>query len=471
MKSIRNISWAVASSILCLNIHLITPTIASAQTQTTTTQNSQVTSFQTLAEADKLYLLGKKAEAEQLYRQAKAPFSAQTASQAQPITDPKQLSGTSQVYWRTAQEGLQQNLDTKVFVPLQMLIEKQPEFVSAYTLLAETLEKRDRHKESLAVLEKAVNQFPDSAELTLAQVKALEADKQWIEASIAARSFAIVYPNRAQSPELLQSAEKNLKRFRKHIKEERISTGIIGGIVGIFTGRTKETVIALGPLLLQGESKMGSQLANEHKKQARLIEDPEIVEYVDKIGQDVAKLMGRDFKYEFYVVQDNAVNAFALPGGKVFVNTGAILGCNSEAELAGLLAHEVSHSVLSHGYQSVVERNLLANLKEVIPLGNIVATIANAQYSQAKERQSDILATRAIATAGYAADGLRNVMNSLKQQERQSLPVYLATHPTSDKRIEYLEKLIEQNGYNRYAFEGVEKHAAIAQKVREFTGQ
>lgn len=137
-----------------------------------------------------------------------------------------------------------------------------------------------------------------------------------------------------------------------------------------------------------------------------MVNDPEILGYVDELGQDVARYMGRDeFDYEFFVVDDDNLNAFALPGGKVFVNTGAILAANSEAELAGLLGHEVGHAVLSHGFQRVVTNNLLANLAREIPFGNLLGTLVSLDYSRKHERQSDIIGTRVIHSAGYAADG------------------------------------------------------------------
>lgn len=180
--------------------------------------------------------------------------------------------------------------------------------------------------------------------------------------------------------------------------------------------------------------------------------------------------MGRDFKYEFYVFQDDSLNAFALPGGKVFVSTGTILACNSEAEFAGLLAHEISHAVLSHGLQKLVKANLLAKLSQVIPLGNLFSSVMSSEYSLESERQSDMVSTRVIASAGYAADGLHNLMVRLLEQKRQSTFPYLSIHPATPERVSYLEKLIQRNGYNRYAFEGLEKHAAIQKLLKQLLG-
>ena len=186
--------------------------------------------------------------------------------------------------------------------------------------------------------------------------------------------------------------------------------------------------------------------------------------------------MGRDdFEYEFYVVRDDSLNAFVLPGGKVFVNTGAILNTNSEAELAGLIAHEVAHAVLSHGFQRIVTNNLYDSagqiiseaLKTDIPIGSIVTNLIGLQYSRSNERQADLLGTRVLATAGYAADGLRNFMVTVDKKDGNTGPLsFLSTHPASDDRVEYLEQLIEHNGYNRYAFEGVEKHREIQENLK-----
>ena len=106
-------------------------------------------------------------------------------------------------------------------------------------------------------------------------------------------------------------------------------------------------------------------------------------------------------------------------------------------------------------------------LKTDIPIGNIVSNLISLQYSRSNERQADIIGTRVLATAGYAADGLRNFMATVDEKcgSKGSLS-FLSTHPASDDRVEYLEELIEHNGYSRYAFEGVEKHREIQEKLK-----
>jgi predicted Zn-dependent protease len=444
-----------------------------------TTNNSNQYSqqeFETLVKADRLYQQGKRTESEKLYRQVKKPFAKDSKGSQflEPITDAEQLSPGGKVYWRNAQEGFQQNLQSKIFVPLQLLSEKNPEFVPGHLLLAEALQKYDKAKEAQEVLEKAASLFPYSADVAKARIKTLEADKKWLEASIAARQFAIVNPNHSENAEFVSIADKNFERFRSDLNGEIITTGIISAVGGLFTGDfTSGAVNAAGlaKLMLDGESSMGAQFADGYKQQLPLLKDELVENYINTIGQDVAKLMGRsEFKYEFYVVQDKSLNAFALPGGKVFINTGSILNTKSEAELAGLIGHEVGHAVLSHGYQRITNDSLLANLKAVIPFGNLFTTLVSRDYSRGNERQSDIIGSRAIASYGYAADGLRGFMQTLHERYGSSGQSYASTHPSSQERVRYLEELITRNGYNRYAFEGVEKHSLIQKRVRELIG-
>lgn len=448
-----------------LAINLIIPTLSSAQ------QGQQDKQFQTLVEADKLYLLEKRAEAETLYRKVKPPFPQERSrsnAATKPITDPEQLSGAAKVYWRNAEEGMQQGLVSKVEIPLRLLLEQAPEFIPAYTLYAEAVKKFEWKDDVIAPLEKAVSLFPDSVDLTKALIKAHQDKEQWLEASITARQFAIVYSNDPAATELTQIADSSFDRFRRRLNGEILGQSIVGAAIGIFTGDGLNQVIRLAPLMLQGESGMGAHLAQAYKQKLSLVEDPAIVEYVTKIGDDIAALMGRkDFNYEYYVVRDEALNAFALPGGKVFINTGAILAANSEAELAGLIGHELAHAVLSHGFQRITKANLLANIGQALPLGNLLSTVVTSEFSRQDETQSDLVGTRAISVAGYAADGMRNLFVTLQQRQKQSQPTYLSTHPATSDRIRNLEALIQQNGYNRYAFEGVKRHAEIKERIKQ----
>jgi beta-barrel assembly-enhancing protease len=134
--------------------------------------------------------------------------------------------------------------------------------------------------------------------------------------------------------------------------------------------------------MLEGESSVGDRYAEELKKDLPLMKDEKVLAYVREIGENLAAASGRnEFDYEFYVIKDDRLNAFALPGGKIFINAGAILKANSEAELAGLLAHEISHAVLSHGFQLMSEGSLTANVVQYVPyVGGIAGDLIVFNY-------------------------------------------------------------------------------------------
>ncbi|AFY47637.1 Peptidase family M48 [Nostoc sp. PCC 7524] len=432
---------------------------------------------QKLIEADKLYLAGKITEAQKLYREVKAPFT--KTGNAQPerktaILDPAQLSPAGRVYWREAEAGIAKNLQTRALVPLQLLVEQYPEFIPGHIRYADTLTKYDRTKEALDVLERATSLYSDQPELTKARVTALAKAEKWMEASLAARQFAILNPQSPQAAEFTELAEANLKRYTSHIRAEirgNVISNIITGALGYaVTGSLLGPFSALDStiLLLQGEQSVGESVAKQARKQMPLVIDEATLAYVNDIGQKLANTAGRrEFKYEFFVIPEEDLNAFALPGGKIFINAGAIAKTNSEAELAGLIGHELAHVVLSHGFQLVTQGNLIANVTQYLPFGGTIGRLFALTYNRDMERQADLLGTRLIVANGYAADGLRNLMVTLDQQKKFSIPTWLSSHPGGNERVNYLENMITRNNYNRYAFEGVERHAEIKAKVKK----
>jgi predicted Zn-dependent protease len=431
---------------------------------------------QKLMEADKLYLAGNIAEAEKIYREAKEPFkqTATTDEQRKPaIVDAAQLPPAGRVYWREAEAGIVGNLQTRTLVPLELLVQQVPQFVPGHIKYAESLRKYGDEKKALQVLERGATLYPNEPELVKARVTALGDAKKWMEASLAARQFAILNPQNPLAPEFTKLADDNLKRYKSHIRGEirgnaiaNIITGALGYAV---TGSLLGPFSALDStiLLLQGEESIGDSVSKQAKKQLDVVKDEAVNAYVNEIGQKLAKIGGRnEFKYEFFVIPEADLNAFALPGGKIFVNAGAIEKTKSEAELAGLLGHELSHVLLSHGFQLVTQGNLISNVTQYLPLGGTVGQLFGLSYSRDMERQADVLGTRIIVTAGYAADGLRNLMMTLKQQQKNAPPTWAASHPGGNERVSYIEDLIARNGYNRYAYEGVAKHQEIRAKVK-----
>ncbi|NEQ96235.1 MAG: M48 family metalloprotease [Cyanothece sp. SIO2G6] len=427
----------------------------------------------TFISGDELYRQGDAEGAAAFYRQVKPDFEVSDTQILEPIYEAEALSPESLADWQQAQLALDDDDEAGAIEALQSLVDREPAFIPAPVQLAELLMEEDEEDEAIAVLEEAATLHPYSTEIIMAQVETLADEKEYLEASIAAREFALLNLDHPQAPEFQALADEYFEKFSKR-RRRRSIFGAIGNLAaGILTGdrvpweswNSAVETAELVELMLASESEFGASLAAEYREQLPLVEDPDVVDYVTQLGLEVAQLMGRDFDYEFYVVQDSVMNAFALPGGKIFVNSGLILGANSQAELAGVLAHEAAHSVLSHGIQSFFRDDMLSQFADEVPLGEFATGLLSLQYSRNQERQADILGTRVLATAGYAADGLRNFMATLVAMTESAPPEYLSSHPNSESRVAYLEEMIQRNGYNRYALEGVDKHLAIQAKL------
>ncbi|NET10485.1 MAG: M48 family metalloprotease [Merismopedia sp. SIO2A8] len=430
----------------------------------------------TMVEGDRFYRDGNIEEAEARYRQVKSDFAttATTSQIVTPLYDVEELDAENIAYWDTAQAALDADEEEAAIAPLQTLVNNEPSYIPATLQLAEVLQEEDEEEEAIAVLEQAATLHPYSAEIVMAQVEALADEKDYLEASIAAREFALLNLDHPQSAEFQGLADEYFRKFSRRRRRNSILGGIGNIITGVVTGdrvpwESLDSVVETADMvkmMLASESEFGAAIASQYKDQLPLVDDPDVLDYVTQLGLEMARPMGRDFDYEFYVVQDPALNAFALPGGKIFVNTGTILGSNSQAELAGVLAHEAAHSVLSHGIQSFFRDDLLGQLADEVPMGEFVTTLTSLHYSRRQERQSDILGNRVLATSGYAADGLRNFMATLAANTADAAPPeYLSSHPASSSRVEYLEELIQRNGYNRYALEGMDKHLEIQARL------
>ncbi len=436
------------------------------------------TPYEKLAAADRLYLAGEKAAAAKLYQEVKQPFPEDIEAKInrpKPIYEPTELPITGQVYWRQAEEGFAKNLETQIFVSLELLVKEYPQFIPAHLKLAEALKADEQLELSLEVLHKAANLYPTEPELVKAQIAALAAEKKWLEAALSAQQFALINSEHPQVDEFNQLAETYRKKFESKLKSQlrgNAIANVVTGALGVaLTGNpfAAMNAVQVTAFMLQGESKIGKNIAKSATKQLPMVEDEEITEYVNKLGQNLAKMTGRnEFEYEFFVINDENLNAFALPGGKIFVNLGAIMKTNSEAELAGLLAHELAHTVLSHGFQLMSEGSLITSITQYIPYaGGTISNLIVLNYSRDMERQADVLGTRILVSADYAADGVRNLMATLSQnQENIGILAWLSTHPETSERVRYLEELIVNSGYNRYAYEGVVSHAKMKAKAK-----
>lgn len=435
--------------------------------------------FNRFVEADRLYIEGQRDAAAAIYRELKPSFDGDKATEPRPtaVMDIAQMPPAAKVYWRESTAGLQAKLEGRTFVPLKLLVQEYPQFIPGHLRLAQAYEDYAQPVAALKVLQNASTLYPNNTELLALRIQALARNEQWMEGAIAARQFALLNPDHPEVEQFTQLADENLTLYRKNLRQ-KLTGNVVGNVITGALGYAL-TGSLFGPLnslqtsflMLRGESAIGDSVARRAKDALDLVTDEATNQYVNEIGMKLAAVAGReDFQYEFVVVKEPDLNAFALPGGKVFINAGAIAKTNSEAELAGLVGHEIAHAVLAHGLQLMTQGSLTANITQFIPyVGGLAESVITFSYSRDMERQADALGTRLLAAAGYASDGVWNLMQALNREEadrqRSRPPQWLSSHPGGNERLKNVEKLITQVGYNRYAYEGVERHALIQRKM------
>lgn len=201
---------------------------------------------------------------------------------------------------------------------------------------------------------------------------------------------------------------------------------------------------------LDQEWQLGSELAKEIQQQAQMADSPFLQEYVSEMGQELAAQTElADREWTFHVIVDSSVNAFNIPGGHVFVNTGLIRAAERPSELAGVMAHEVAHGVARHGTERMTKAygiNLIAQLvlgQDVGLLEQIAAQLIGAgtmaKFSRDDEREADDLGLDFLADAGYDPMGMPRMFETLleiRQRRPNAIEQFFATHPLTEERIQ-----------------------------------
>jgi len=210
---------------------------------------------------------------------------------------------------------------------------------------------------------------------------------------------------------------------------------------------------------IEKEIAMGKQLAGEVSRQAKLVDDPLITEYVNRLGQNLARNSDAKVPFTFQVIDDPSLNAFALPGGFIFVNTGLITAAETEAEMASAMAHEVAHVAARHMTRQAC-RVQVANIAS-LPLillggwgGYAVRQAASAaipmtflSFSKGYEAEADYLGVQYLYAAGYdptAAIDMFEKMMSLERRQPGTIAKVFATHPMSGERLKKTQAEIDR---------------------------
>jgi beta-barrel assembly-enhancing protease len=210
---------------------------------------------------------------------------------------------------------------------------------------------------------------------------------------------------------------------------------------------------------LEKEQTLGRQLSMDVEHESRLITDPVITEFVNRIGQSIVRNSDARVPFAIKVVDNEEINAFALPGGFFYVNSGLILAADNEAELAGVMAHEVAHVAARHATRNATRAQIfnIASIPLIFvggPIGYAVRQVAGLavpmsflKFSRDAEREADLLGLEYQYKAGYDPGAFVQFFEKLRTTEKQKhsmLSKAFATHPMTEDRIKRAQEEIER---------------------------
>ena len=210
-------------------------------------------------------------------------------------------------------------------------------------------------------------------------------------------------------------------------------------------------------LSISDEKTLGAEIMGEVRRQLPLDGDPELDGYIQSLGQQlVSHAQTPDFRFHFFVVRDNTINAFALPGGYIGVNTGLIADTRNESELAGVMSHEIAHVAQRHFARTLAAQKGSSLRTIAILLAAILVGQANPQagvalatggqaaaiqrqlnYTRAHEQEADSVGIHILAASGFDPKGMPEFFQRLLRdsQYQSKAPEFLSTHPLTEARI------------------------------------
>jgi predicted Zn-dependent protease len=213
-------------------------------------------------------------------------------------------------------------------------------------------------------------------------------------------------------------------------------------------------------LTTQQEVQLGQQYAAEINSQLPIVQNPQIHSYINQLGEGIARRVDpRGIDYTFYVVNSDAVNAFAVPGGFIYLNRGLIERASNMSELAGVVAHEIGHVVERHSVdqmQKAQNANLLLNvvygvLLQRPPSGveqvgvQLGGSAIFAGYSRDAEREADMQAVGYLVASGITPYGMPSFFQKLIEEQKRTpstVEQWFSTHPLTQDRIDLVNEAI-----------------------------
>jgi hypothetical protein len=212
----------------------------------------------------------------------------------------------------------------------------------------------------------------------------------------------------------------------------------------------------------QQDVEMGREVSKQAESELQIVTDRQASAYIDALGRQLAAhAPGEKYPYQFKIVNDTAINAFALPGGFVYINRGALEAADTEAQIAGVMAHEIGHVVLRHGTNQMSKAYIaqapLAVLGGVLgnnSVGSILAQLgvgfaANSlllKYSRDAESQADVMGTQILYDSGYDPRAMVEFFEKIQKESKGRAVQFFSDHPNPENRISNVQHEIERFG-------------------------
>jgi predicted Zn-dependent protease len=224
------------------------------------------------------------------------------------------------------------------------------------------------------------------------------------------------------------------------------------------------TLLACGTLSIPQERKLGDEMAEEVKREMTFFSDRVVVDYVRRLGGELVSAAGpQPFEYRFHVIEDDSINAFAMPAGYIYIHTETILKARNVSELAGVMAHEIGHVARRHIAENYNRARNTSIGQQVLVLGagllggsaaagaaNIVTGIGAMavlnKFGRDAETEADAFAVEVMPRAGYNPTGIVTFFETLRQEGGASPPAFLSSHPATADRIAATSSLIREGG-------------------------
>jgi len=211
---------------------------------------------------------------------------------------------------------------------------------------------------------------------------------------------------------------------------------------------------------IEKEIALGKQMAQEVERQAKIVDDPVIAEYVNRVGQNLVRNSDAKVPFTIKVIDSEEINAFALPGGFFFVNTGILMNADNEAEMAGVMAHEIAHVACRHGTRQASRGEIaqVASIAPLIVLGGmagygayqamgLLVPMGFLHFNRTFETEADKFGLEYMYKAGYDPTAFVDFfekVQSLEKTKPGTMSKLFSSHPPTDDRIKHSQEIIQK---------------------------